>query len=257
MKCPFDKKDESCFYRHPTTKDCSLDKQAIVCPDYLETLPCKGRLSSKKIKMTSVVDELIQKYQLEEIEKLLMYNIWHNLPVSNCVNFPQQAQNAVDAMKYVHGHYHVGIDMGKEMKMETKTYPHKFFVQFSRNWFSVKSGKMLQYKNDDGKEYSVPETIFNRLMTFCVINPIDTAEYYEGMSVLNPKDHQNDLVGAKEAFQRAVGDFWSFVPNTIPEKEIKKIFFDAFLKKNFTSDNILSNGGFVLKVRLPWENKRR
>lgn len=171
----------------------------------------------------------------------------------NHSQFLEQAKKAFEALQ---------IMIKKEKKMEkkeepAKLYPHKFFVQFSRNWFSVKSGKTLQYKNNSGKEINVPETIFNRLMTFCVINPIDTAEYYEGMSVLNPKDHQNDLVGAKEAFQRAVGDFWSFVPNTIPEKEIKKIFFDAFLKKNFTSDNILSNGGFVLKVRLPWENKRR
>lgn len=240
MKCPFDKKDESCFYRHPTTKDCSLDRQMIVCPDYLETLPCKGRLSNidNEIKLSinsndSWLNEFIKSFSAEN--------------------------------EYIRGHYHVGCDIGKEKKMETKTYPHKFFVQFSRDWFSVKSGKMLQYKTDDGKEHSIPETIFNRLITFCVINPIDTAEYYEGMSVLNPKDHQNDLVGAKEAFQRALDEAWIKITQSlwytteqlISKDTFKKIFFDAFLKKNFTSDNILSNGGFVLKVRLPWENKRR
>lgn len=143
-----------------------------------------------------------------------------------------------------------GIDMAKREE-PSKLYPHKFFVQFHRDNFMIYSGEKGTFTKDNGETITYNQTIFYRVLTFCTIHPIDTADFYYGQAVLNPKDKDNIVQGCKEAFNHAVWDLWQ---TEMKWKDFAKIFFDALLKKNLTEKNILD--GFVLKVKLPWEAKK-
>lgn len=148
----------------------------------------------------------------------------------------------------------LGINYPPVKPNPPKLYPHKFFVQFHRDTFMIYSGEKETYTNNKGETATYNKHLCYRMLTFCTIHPIDTADWFCGQAVCNPKDTDNIVRGCKEAFSHAVLECFANTLGTMDWGDFAKLFFDALLKKNLTETNILD--GFVLKVRLPWEAKK-
>lgn len=130
-----------------------------------------------------------------------------------------------------------------------KMVSHKYAVTFTQHTISINEGTEKTFTRSDGSTYTYHPTTIFRVITYCTLHPMDTAEWYVGSAVLHPNEENKILAGCKQAFGDTLTDHWNALDTDTDLPTFKDYFWKAFLKKQFDPNKIPSD--FILRVKMP------